>query len=168
MPRYSCRVNRRAVQFDSWDPQQPLLYVLRSVGLLGAKIGCGLGQCGSCTVLVDNEVARSCVVPVASIAGKNIVTIEGLGSGGRPDPVQAAFIAEQAAQCGYCTPGMVLATKALLARTPRPSVAQITEALAGNLCRCGVHTRILRAVMRASGQPVSLAGGDPAESPGPQ
>jgi len=169
MPIYRCRVNRRAVQFDSWDPEQPLLYALRAVGLVGAKIGCGLGQCGSCTVLVDNEVARSCVVPVASIVGKSIITIEGLGSAERPDTVQAAFIAEQAAQCGYCTPGMVLAAKALLARTPRPSVEQIKDALAGNLCRCGVHTRILRAVMRASGQPVSLAGGEPAaESPGPQ
>jgi nicotinate dehydrogenase subunit A len=152
MPTYRCRVNRRTVDFDSWDPQQPLLYALRSHGLNGAKIGCGLGQCGSCTVLVDNHAIRSCVVPVESVAGKSIVTIEGLGSERQPDPVQAAFIAEQAAQCGYCTPGMILSAKALLARTPTPTTAQIKESLAGNLCRCGAHTRIVRAVLRASGQ----------------
>jgi nicotinate dehydrogenase subunit A len=152
VPVYRCRVNRRDVQLESWDPQQPLLYALRTHGLHGAKIGCGLGQCGSCTVLVGGEPVRSCIVPVDSIAGKNIVTIEGLGSERQPDPVQAAFIAEQAAQCGYCTPGMVMSAKALLARHPRPTAAQIKEALAGNLCRCGAYTRILRAVMRASGQ----------------
>jgi nicotinate dehydrogenase subunit A len=103
-------------------------------------------------VLVDNEPTRSCMVPVASITGKNILTIEGLGSAATPDPVQAAFVAEQAAQCGYCTPGMIMAAKALLARTPQPTPDQVKEALAGNLCRCGAYTRILRAVLRASGQ----------------
>jgi nicotinate dehydrogenase subunit A len=152
MPTVRCRVNRRAVEFSSWDPKQPLLYALRSHGLHGAKIGCGLGQCGSCTVLVDNEPIRSCVVPIDSVAGRNITTIEGLGGDKKPDPVQAAFIAEQAAQCGYCTPGMILSTRALLARTPKPTTTQIKEALAGNLCRCGAYTRILRAVLRASGQ----------------
>jgi nicotinate dehydrogenase subunit A len=153
VPSYRCRVNRRAVAINSSDPQQPLLYALRgALKLTGAKIGCGLGQCGSCTVLVDNEPTRSCMVPVASIAGKNILTIEGLGSAATPDPVQAAFVAEQAAQCGYCTPGMIMAAKALLARTPQPTPDQVKEALAGNLCRCGAYTRILRAVLRASGQ----------------
>jgi nicotinate dehydrogenase subunit A len=152
VPTYRFRVNGRALQVDSWDPQQPLLYALRAMGFNGAKIGCGLGQCGSCTVLVSGDAVRSCVVPVASIAGNPIVTIEGVGSPEKPDPVQAAFIAEQAAQCGYCTPGMILTAKALLARTPKPTVLQIKDALAGNLCRCGAYSRILRAVLRASGQ----------------
>ena len=152
MPIYSCRINGKSVHLNSWDPQQPLLYALRSQGLSGAKIGCGLGQCGSCTVLVNNDAIRSCVAPIESVAGKAIVTIEGLGSEQKPDPLQAAFIDEQAAQCGYCTTGMILSAKALLARRPKPSVAQIKEALSGNLCRCGAHTRIVRAVLRASGQ----------------
>jgi nicotinate dehydrogenase subunit A len=153
VPTYRCRVNRRAVEIASADPQQPLLYALRgSLGLTGAKIGCGLGQCGSCTVLVDNAPVRSCVTPVASIAGKQILTIEGLGSVATPDRVQAAFAAEHAAQCGYCTPGMVMSATALLARNSRPTVPEIKDALAGNLCRCGAYTRILRAVLRASGQ----------------
>lgn len=158
MASYRCWLNGRSTALTSWDPQQPLLYALRgSPGLTGAKIGCGLGQCGSCTVLVDDEAVRACVVPVASVAGKRIVTIEGLGAA-KPDPVQAAFVAEQAAQCGYCTPGVVMSVKALLARTPKPSVGEIKEALAGNLCRCGTHTRILRAVLRASGQLREAAG----------
>jgi nicotinate dehydrogenase subunit A len=163
MSIYRCRVNGKPVQIDSWDPQQPLLYALRGIGLTGAKIGCGLGQCGSCTVLVDNEPVRACVVPTASAAGKTILTIEGLGTPQKPDVVQAAFIAEQAAQCGYCTAGMVLAAKALLARNPRPTVDQIKDALAINLCRCGAHPRIIRAVLRASGQ---LPGGRGATRPG--
>ena len=151
MPRISCRVNGRVTAFNIWDPEQPLLYALRGpVGLLGAKIGCGLGQCGACTVIVDRQAVRSCVVPAASVAGKSVTTIEGVGSAERPDPVQAAFVAEQAAQCGYCTPGMVMSARALLLRTPNPTVDQIKEALAGNLCRCGAHTRILRAVQRAA------------------
>ena len=151
MPRISCRVNGRVTAFDIWDPEQPLLYALRGpVGLLGAKIGCGLGQCGACTVIVDRQAVRSCVVPAASVAGKSVTTIEGVGSAARPDPVQAAFVAEQAAQCGYCTPGMVMSARALLLRTPNPTADQIKEALAGNLCRCGAHTRILRAVQRAA------------------
>jgi len=134
-----------------WDAEQPLLYALRGpAGLLGAKIGCGLGQCGTCTVIVDRQAVRSCAVPAASVAGKSVTTIEGVGSAERPDPVQAAFVAEQAAQCGYCTPGMVMSARALLLRTPHPTVDQIKEALAGNLCRCGAHTRILRAVQRAA------------------
>jgi nicotinate dehydrogenase subunit A len=154
MPTYRCRINGRAVELDSWDPEQPLLYALRARGLTGAKIGCGLGQCGTCTVLLDDVAVRSCVISVESASGKSIVTIEGLGTPQQPDAIQAAFIAEQAAQCGYCTPGMVLAAKALLARVPAPSDEQIKAALDGNLCRCGAYIRILRAVRRASGRPV--------------
>ncbi len=153
MPEYTCTINGRSTTLRCWDPAQPLLYSLRGApGLHGAKIGCGLGQCGSCTVLLDDAAVRSCVVATSAIAGRTITTIEGLGTPDRPDPVQAAFIAEQAAQCGYCTPGMVLAVKALLSRTPKPTIEQVKEGLAGNLCRCGAYTRILRAVMRASGQ----------------
>src|SRR5437899_4685056 len=151
MPNFKLRVNGRAVTVDSWDPAQPLLYVLRNaLGLHGPKFGCGLGQCGSCTVLIDGKTARSCMVPVRQAAGRTITTIEGLGSPERPDPVQAAFIAEQAAQCGYCTAGMVMTSRAFLQQTSRPSELQIREALAGNLCRCGSHERVIRAVMRAA------------------
>jgi nicotinate dehydrogenase subunit A len=152
MPIYTCRINGRTASIESWDPAQPLLYALRGrLGLLGAKIGCGLGQCGSCTVLIDREPVRACTTPVSSMAGRNILTIEGLGAPGKPDPIQAAFVAEQAAQCGYCTSGMIMSAKALLLRTPSPTPDQARQALAGNLCRCGAYTRILRAVMRAAG-----------------
>jgi nicotinate dehydrogenase subunit A len=148
---YQLLVNGRRRSIDAWDPAEPLLYVLREeLGLTGAKIGCGLGQCGTCTVLVDDQPVRACMVPIASLAGRRVTTIEGLGTPGRPDPLQAAFIAEQAAQCGYCTSGMIMRARALLRETPRPTVNQIKDALAGNLCRCGAHTRILEAVMRAS------------------
>jgi len=151
MATYTFRLNGRAVSVESWDPAQPLLYVLRgALGLHGPKFGCGLGQCGACTVLVDNQATRSCSVPVSRIAGRTITTLEGLGTPEKPDKVQAAFIAEQAAQCGYCANGMIMAAKALLARTPKPTLEQVKQGLAGNLCRCGTHTRILRAVMRAS------------------
>jgi nicotinate dehydrogenase subunit A len=154
MPTYTCRINGRTASIESWDPAQPLLYSLRnSVGLSGAKPGCALGQCGSCTVLVDQQPVRSCIAATSSVAGKHVTTIEGLGgTPEKPDPLQAAFVAEQAAQCGYCTSGMIMAAHALLAATPRPTLDQVKAALAGNLCRCGAHTRILRAVMRASGQ----------------
>jgi nicotinate dehydrogenase subunit A len=152
MPTYKFRLNGRAVSVDTWDPDEPLLYVLRgALGVHGPKLGCGLGQCGACAVLIDNKSTPSCLMPVRTAAGRSITTIEGLGSPGKPDPVQAAFIADQAAQCGYCTSGMIIAAKALLAQTPRPTLNQAKDALAGNLCRCGAHTRILRAVMRASG-----------------
>ena len=151
MATYRLRVNGRPVTVESWDPAQPLLYVLRnSLGLHGPKFGCGLGQCGSCTVLIDGKTARSCMVPVRQAAGRTITTLEGLGTPERPDPVQAAFIAEQAAQCGYCTNGMIMASRALLNGTPNPSPDQVKQRLAGNLCRCGTHTRILSAVLRAS------------------
>ena len=151
MPAYKLQVNGKAVTVDSWDPGQPLLYILRNtLGLHGPKFGCGLGQCGACTVLVDGKATRSCITTVRQAEGKAVTTIEGLGTPERPDRVQAAFIAEQAAQCGYRTNGMVMATKALLSQTPKPSVEQVKQGLAGNLCRCGTHTRILRAVMRAA------------------
>jgi nicotinate dehydrogenase subunit A len=151
MATYAFRVNGRSVSVDAWDPNEPLLYALRgALGLHGPKLGCGLGQCGACAVLIDKQAARSCMMPVSAASGRSITTVEGLGTPERPDPVQAAFIAEQAAQCGYCTSGMIIAAKALLLRTPKPTLDQAKQALAGNLCRCGTHTRILRAVLRAS------------------
>lgn len=151
MPSYTFTLNGRAATVDAWDPEQPLLYALRGpLAVHGPKFGCGLGQCGSCAVLVDGQVVRSCMLPVSRAVGKAVTTVEGLGTPEQPDKVQAAFIAEQAAQCGYCTSGMIVTVKALLARTPRPTLDQAKQALAGNLCRCGAHTRILRAVMRAA------------------
>jgi nicotinate dehydrogenase subunit A len=150
MASYAFRLNGRAVSADSWDPAQPLLYLLRGpLSLHGTKFGCGLGQCGACTVLMDGKAVRSCTTPVSRVAGHAIVTIEGLGSREAPDRVQAAFIAEQAAQCGYCTSGMIMAAAAFLSTTPSPTIEQAKQGLAGNLCRCGTHTRILRAVVRA-------------------
>jgi len=151
MPAYTITVNGARRTVDAWDPEMPLLYALReSLGLTAAKYGCGLGQCGSCTVLVDGRATRSCVVRIADVAGKSVTTSEGLGSPEKPHPVQAAFIAEQAAQCGYCTSGMVMSAVALLASNPAPSRAETQTALAGNLCRCGSHDRVLRAVQRAA------------------
>ena len=150
----SLNVNGRARDVDAWDPEMPLLYALRNdLGLHAAKFGCGLGQCGACTVLIDGEPARSCRLSVEDAAGRRIVTAEGLGTVDAPHPVQAAFIAEQAAQCGYCTNGMVMTTVALLARMPKPTREQAQQALAGNLCRCGSHDRVLRAVQRAADTP---------------
>jgi len=129
-----------------------LLYVLRNdLELNGPKFGCGLGECGACTVLIDGVAARSCVIPVGGCMQREIVTLEGLGSRDHPDPVQSAFIAEQAAQCGYCLNGMIMTTKALLMRTPHPSETEVLEALRYNLCRCGAHIEIMRAVMRVAG-----------------
>ena len=151
MANYSFQLNGRAVTVDSWDPAQPLLYVLRNtLGLHGPKFGCGLAQCGACTVLLDGKAVRSCVTPVRQAARRAVTTLEGLGTPEKPDPIQAAFIAEQAAQCGYCTNGMVMATKSLLNQTPHPTLDQVKQGLAGNLCRCGTHTRILSAVMRVA------------------
>lgn len=153
MAIFSLTVNGGARTVDSRDPDQPLLYVLRNaLGLTGAKYGCGLGQCGACTVLVDGEPVRSCQTPVSAASGKRITTLEGLGTPEKPHPVQAAFITEQAAQCGYCTNGMVMTSAALLERKPNATLAEVKEALASNLCRCGTHHRILRAVMRAAGR----------------
>jgi nicotinate dehydrogenase subunit A len=151
MPKYRLNVNGETRTVDVRDSREPLLYVLRNaLGLTGAKYGCGLGQCGSCTVIVDGEAVRSCLVPVASLAGKKVTTIEGLGSPDKPHPLQAAFVAEQAAQCGYCVTGMVMTGAALLARKPSITRGEAQQALAGNLCRCGTHERILRAMLRAS------------------
>lgn len=151
MPTYKLKVNDREVSVESWDPDQPLLYLLRNtLDLHGPKFGCGLGQCGACAVLVDGKPVRSCVSTIKSAAGKTVTTIEGLGTPENPDKVQAAFIAEQAAQCGYCTNGMVMAAEALLKSNPHPTLEQAKIALSGHLCRCGTHTRILNAVMRAA------------------
>ena len=153
MPSYKLRVNGRDKTVDSWDPNQPLLYVLRdSLGYNAAKFGCGLGQCGACTVTMNGQAVRSCVTPVSKAAGQSITTLEGLGTPEKPNRLQAAFIAEQAAQCGYCTNGMIMTATALLAHTLHPSETEARAALAGNLCRCGSHVRVLRAVMRAAGQ----------------
>jgi len=151
MPKYKLNVNGETRTVDVRDSGEPLLYVLRNaLGLTGAKYGCGLGQCGSCTVIVDGEAVRSCLTPVASLAGKKVTTIEGLGTPDKPHPLQAAFVAEQAAQCGYCVTGMVMTGAALLARKPSVTRDEAQQALAGNLCRCGTHERILRAMLRAS------------------
>ena len=147
---YRFQLNGRPARVESWDPAQPLLYVLRNdLGLHGPKFGCGLGQCGACTVLIDGKATRACLTPVRQAANRSITTLEGLGTPEQPDRVQAAFIAEQAAQCGYCTNGMIMAAKSLLNQTPHPTLEQVKQGLAGNLCRCGTHTRILAAVMRA-------------------
>jgi nicotinate dehydrogenase subunit A len=133
------------------DVETPLLYVLRNdLKLKGARFGCGQGLCGACMVIVDGAAVQSCDVPVSAVAGKSIVTIEGIGTADRPHPLQAAFISTQAAQCGYCLSGIIMSAKALLDKTPQPSEAEIRAALAGNLCRCGTHTRILRAVRGAA------------------
>lgn len=132
-------------------PDTPLLYVLRNdLELNGAKFGCGLAQCGACTVVVDGRAVRSCQTPISSVAGKKITTLEGLGSEAKPHPLQKAFLEEQAAQCGYCVAGMIMSAKALLDQHPHPTEAEIRRALAGNLCRCGTHNRIVRAVQRAA------------------
>jgi nicotinate dehydrogenase subunit A len=126
--------------------------VLRNdLGLTGTKFGCGLAQCGACTVHLDGQAVRSCATPATAAAGRQITTIEGLGSPERPDPVQAAFIAEQAGQCGYCTAGLVMTARAFLQQNRRPTEPEVKQALAGNLCRCGSHVRVIRAVMRAAG-----------------
>jgi len=151
VPNYSFRVNGRAVTVDSWDPGQPILYILRNtLNLRGTKFGCGLAECGACTVLLDGKPVRSCVTPVRQVAGHAVTTLEGLGTPEKPDPVQAAFIAEQAAQCGYCTNGMIMTARALLNETPQPTMEQVKQALGDNLCRCGTHTRILNAVLLAA------------------
>ena len=137
---------------NSSDADKPLLYVLRELKLTATKFGCGLGQCGACTVLIDGAAARSCQTSVADAQGKPIVTLEGLGSPDNPHPLQTAFINEQVPQCGYCTSGMIMSAAALLSANKKPSEADIRSALDGNLCRCGSHVRVVRAVMAVSGQ----------------
>jgi nicotinate dehydrogenase subunit A len=151
MARVTLQVNGAARVVDVDDPNTPLLYVLRNdLELTGAKFGCGLAQCGACTVHVDGQAVRSCAMPVSAVVGRPITTIEGLGSPERPDPVQAAFIAEQAPQCGYCTAGLVMTARAFLQQNRRPTESEVKQALAGNLCRCGSHVRVVRAVLRAA------------------
>jgi aerobic-type carbon monoxide dehydrogenase small subunit (CoxS/CutS family) len=143
-------VNDATHQVDA-EPDSPLLYVLRNdLGLNGAKFGCGLGQCGACTVLVDGKPVFSCLMPVAALADRKVRTIEGLGTADKPGAVPAAFEAEQAAQCGYCIAGMIMRAQALLEANVRPTEAELRAGLAPNLCRCGTHMRILRAVRRAA------------------
>ena len=156
MSRYDININgqRRSIEADA---DSPLLYVLRDqLELSGPKFGCGLGQCGACTVHIDGQAMRSCAYPISALGARKVTTLEGLGSSSKPSPLQQAFIDEQAAQCGYCINGMVMQAADLLKRTPKPSEAQIREGLAMNLCRCGTHQRIVRAVQRASGQPVTV------------
>jgi nicotinate dehydrogenase subunit A len=153
MPRLTLNVNGDNRVVELRDPEEPLLYVLRNaLNLTGAKYGCGLGQCGACTVIVDGEAVRSCSMPVSKAAGRKVTTIEGLGTPAKPHPLQAAFITEQAAQCGYCVTGMVMSGAAALARKPNLTREEAQQALAGNLCRCGTHERILRAMVRAAGR----------------
>jgi nicotinate dehydrogenase subunit A len=144
------KVNGKSRQVAA-APDTPLLYVLRNdLELNSPKFGCGLAQCGACTVLIDGKAARACVTLAGGVANAEIVTLEGLGTPENLHPLQQAFIAEQAAQCGYCSAGMIMSAKALLDRTPHPSEQAVRQALAGNLCRCGTHARIIRAVLRAA------------------
>ena len=152
MAKISLRVNGKTQTVDV-EPEMPLLYALRNdLQLNGPKIGCGLAQCGSCTVIMDGNAIRSCVTPVSAAQNKPVTTIEGLGNTKKMHKVQQAFVDEQAVQCGYCINGMIMTARALLDKNPKPTDAQIKESLAGNLCRCGTHIRIMRAVKRASGQ----------------
>ena len=147
-------VNGKQVSINYDDPAMPLLYVLRdNLGLNGPRFGCGLGQCGSCTVHIDGKAVRSCVTPLSTVdARQKVVTLEGLGSPEKPHALQKAFIDEQAVQCGYCVNGMIMQSAAFLATNKKPSEDEIKDALANNLCRCGTHARIVRAVKRASAQ----------------
>lgn len=135
------------------EGETPLLYVLRNdAGCKGVRYGCGAGQCGTCMVIIDGKPVQSCDVPVSAVAGKSITTVEGIGSAEKPHPLQAAFVEEQAAQCGYCTTGIIMSAKVLLDANPSPSDTEIKQALAKNLCRCGTHLRIVRAIKRAAAE----------------
>ncbi|MGN6749814.1 MAG: (2Fe-2S)-binding protein [Xanthobacteraceae bacterium] len=152
MTSYRLRINGIDRSIESSDPDQPLLYALRGLGLTATKFGCGLGQCGACSVLLDGRPVRSCLETLAAAQGKSVTTAEALGSIAAPNPVQAAFIKEQVPQCGYCTSGIIISATALLNENPKPTEDDVRTALAGNLCRCGTHARVIRAVMAASGQ----------------
>jgi nicotinate dehydrogenase subunit A len=149
MASYALSVNGKQQTFESDDPDKPLLYALRDIGLTGTKFGCGLGQCGACTVLVDGQASRSCVIPMSAASGKTVTTIEGVGTVDRPSPLQGSFIKEAVPQCGYCTSGMIMTATGLLSRVPRPTEQQVRDELQANLCRCGSHDRVVRAVLRA-------------------
>lgn len=154
MARISLNVNGKRRVVDA-DPESPLLYVLRNdLSLNGPKFGCGLAQCGACTVIMDGNAIRSCVTPASAAQNHAVTTLEGLGSTKKMHPLQQAFVDEQAVQCGYCINGMIMTAKAFLDKNPKPTDSDIKQALDGNLCRCGTHSRILRAVKRASGQKV--------------
>jgi|SRR5271154_718584 len=144
-------VNGHTSHVDVDDPDMPLLYALRdNLNLKGPRFGCGLAQCGACTVHLDGQSVRSCVLPLSAVGTSEVVTLEGLGTPERPHPLQQAFIDEQAVQCGYCINGMIMESAALLRQKPHPSVDEIKQALANNLCRCGTHLRIIRAVQRVA------------------
>ena len=151
--KFSFTVNGKAVSVALDNEETPLLNVLRNeLGLMGSRFGCGLEQCGCCTVLIDGSPEKSCARPIWNVAGKTVVTIEGLGSAERPHPLQQAFIDEQAGQCGYCLAGILVSAKALLDKNPKPTRSEIALALDGNICRCGSHNRIMRAVEKAAAQ----------------
>jgi len=152
MATYTLRINGSSRTIETTDPDKPLLYVLRGIGLTATKFGCGLGQCGACTILVDGKAQRSCSTSIAAVRGKSVTTLEGLGSAVQPHPIQQAFIKEQVPQCGYCTSGMIMSAAALLFEKPKPTEVDVRSALDGNLCRCGTHVRVVRAVLAASGQ----------------
>jgi aerobic-type carbon monoxide dehydrogenase small subunit (CoxS/CutS family) len=146
----SFRLNGRSAQTQAAAQTNLLCVLIQDGGVNGAKYGCGRAQCGSCTVIIDGEPVRACVTPVSSAAGRSVTTLEGLSKNGQPNRLQQAFIDEQAAQCGFCTSGMIMQAQALLDRNPQPSEAQVRAALEGNLCRCGVHNRVVKAVLRAA------------------
>jgi nicotinate dehydrogenase subunit A len=154
MARISLRVNGKLRTVDT-DPSSPLLYVLRdNLDLHGPRFGCGLGQCGACTVLLDGNTVRSCMLPASAAQNKAVTTLEGLGTAAHPHPIQAAFVEEQAAQCGYCMNGMIMGAKVLLEKNPHPSVSDIKQSLNSYLCRCGTHLRIIRAIQRVANSSV--------------
>lgn len=152
MTRFKFKVDGKTVSVDA-SPETPLLYALRGeLGMHNPKFGCGLGQCGACTVHLDGVAVRSCTLPVSAVKGKEVTTLAGLGTPEHPHPLQAAFVEEQVPQCGYCTGGMIMRSAALLSENKKPTEEQVRAALDGNLCRCGTHVRVVRAVMAASGQ----------------
>ena len=153
MPDFQFTVNGKPVNVALDNDETPLLNVLRNnLGLMGTRFGCGLEQCGCCTVLIDGKPEKCCAKPIYAVAGKSVVTIEGLGTPSSPHPLQQAFLDEQAGQCGYCLSGIIVSAKALLDRNPSPTRAEIAQALDGNICRCGSHNRIMRAVAKAAAQ----------------